>query len=548
MTKHYDVVVVGGGASGCALAARLSENPDMSVLLIEAGPVPGAGETHTGDTQPASSLQSAGSGHDLNWDYPSSLFEGREWKVARGRALGGSMAINGGYFVRAHPGDFAEWAAASGDDPRHSSWSYPNALPILRALETDLDYPDSTLHGRTGPMKIARAWTQSPREGASGPLDDCFLAAALSGGAVWEADKNAGGIPGIGPVPMNSIGGVRLHPGMQYAAPARERPNLEVRGSSRALRLRLHGRRVVGVDVSAAAHGGIAAGVESIDCGEVVLTAGAIATPQLLLLSGIGPAEQLHRHGVSVRADLPGVGQGVSEHPDVSLPLVVRPGVEQTDAAAAFTLSWNFSAGTRRDGAPGGGTRQAAEPRSAERGDIELLLTSVPHSRLFGIETELARRTYSLMVGLQRPESRGLISLRSNSPFTPPSIDYRFLTAEEDLERLRVGMRTAVDVLDAEPVRALLADSAGEHLGAVMDDKATWQRWLRAHIGLRFHTCGSARMGPASRADSVTDSAGVVHGVEGLRVADLSLLPSAPSRGPANTAVFIGEMIARAMA
>ncbi len=205
----------------------------MSVLLIEAGPVPGAGETHTGDSQLTSSLQSVYSGHDLNWDYPSSLFEGRSGRWPAAGPWAGRWPSMG-YFVRAHPGDFAEWAAASGDDPRHSSWSYPNALPILRALETDLDYPDSTLHGRTGPMKIARVWTQSPREGASGPLDDSFLAAALSGGAVWEADKNAGGIPGIGPVPMNSIGGVRLHPGMQYAAPARSGPTWRSGELSRA--------------------------------------------------------------------------------------------------------------------------------------------------------------------------------------------------------------------------------------------------------------------------------------------------------------------------
>ncbi|NDK30212.1 GMC family oxidoreductase N-terminal domain-containing protein [Nesterenkonia haasae] len=547
MAKRYDVVIVGGGASGCALAARLSENPEIAVLLIEAGSVPGAGDAPAKNPHPPGSLRSVGSGHELNWDYPTSLLKGRDWRVARGRALGGSMAINGGYFVRAHPGDFADWAAASGDDPHDSRWSYSNALPILRALETDLDYPDSNLHGETGPMQIARAWTQSPRDGASGPLDEAFLAAALSGGAVWEQDKNAGGTPGIGPVPMNSIQGVRLHPGVQYVAPARMRPNLEVRGNSHALRLRFQGQRVVGVDVRTVTGGSSAAGVETIACGEVVLAAGAIATPQLLLLSGIGPAEQLRRHGLQVRAELPGVGQGVSEHPDINLPLLVRPGVEQTDATTAFTLSWNFSASPRSASLPERQPRHRADLYPAERGDIELLLTSLPHSHLFGIETEVARHTYSLMIGLQRAESRGRISLRSNNPFTPPDIDYRFLTAEEDLARLRIGMRTAVNVLDAEPVRGLLADSARQDLGALVEDAETWSTWLRANIGLRFHTCGSARMGPESRADTVTNSVGMVHGVEGLRVADLSLLPSTPSRGPANTAVFIGEMIARAM-
>lgn len=547
MSRRYDVVVVGAGASGCALAARLSENPERSVLLIEAGPVPAGGEPSPTDAHLAGSLRSAAPGHLLNWDYPSSPVPGRAWGIARGKTLGGSMAINGGYFVRAHPHDFDDWAAASGDHPARSRWSYSNALPILRALETDIDYPEAPLHGGSGPMPIARAWTRRPREGASGPLDEAFLTAALSHGATWESDKNAGGLPGVGPIPMNVVHGVRRHPGMQYVGPAQERPNLEVRGNTHALRVRFRGTRAVGVEVRAAAHRD--APVELIESGEVVLAAGAIATPHLLLLSGVGPATHLRGHGVQVHAERPGVGRGVSEHPDLSLPLLVRPDLRPTHAATAFTLAWNFSTRLEPVDVTGPGAIQQSPGDSTDaRGDIEILLTSLPSSELFGAEGERAGRAYSLMVGLQHAESTGLISLRSKNPSAPPNIDYRLLSAEEDLARLSVGVSRALQLLQAEPMRELLVQPVHERMEALMHDADAWQSWLRANIGLRFHTCGGAQMGPEALDASVTSSSGLVYGVEGLRIADLSLLPRTPSRGPANTAVFIGETIARAMA
>lgn len=507
-------VVVGSGGAGAPLAARLSGDADRAVTMIEAGS--GALEAPA-ELLDGGALRGAAPDHPANWAYPAELAPGVPAVVARGRILDGSTAINGGYFTRAAPSDFGAWAAAGG-----AGWTYERALPLLRALERDLDYGASPVHGDRGPMPVSRP----PQSSAATALRN----AALELGFPDEPDKNAGSAPGIGPVPSNILDGVRVSTAAAYLAGARDR--LEILGDTRVLRVVLEasgeGPRATG---SADRSRPRAIGVETdrgfIEADEVVLAAGAIATPQLLMLSGIGPREHLEEFGIGVAADLP-VGRAFSDHPNLALEWRTARPIVDWDAGFGFPTALNFDSAS---GDPSLG--------SHPQGDLEILLASKPLGFLLtGVRP--AEETLQFLIALQDHSGRGRLSLASADPLDPPRIEYRYLEREEDRRRLRVGVRTAVRLLRSRAFGGVfggLTDLGDAELG---DDDAL-DAWILRRLGTALHTCGTAPMG------EVVDGEGRVRGVDGLRVADTSILPSAPHRGPANTAVFIGELIARRM-
>lgn len=473
-------------------------------------------------------------GHPFSWSYLGHLTPELPYTIARGRVLGGSSAINGGYFVRARPEDFDRWADAAGP-----AWSYERALPVLEAMESDHDFGVNPGHGASGPMPIARP----PQDGV---LASTFAAAARELGFHAEPDKNAPGAQGVGPVPANVIDGVRVNTARVYLAPAGERPNLRIIAGTRVLRVRFGGSRAVGVETESG----------PIDADEVILCAGAIGTPHLLLASGVGPRAQLEALGVRVVSDLP-VGESFSDHPDISVGWKPSRPVFDPSERFAFPTALNFDSS-------GSGAYPA--------GDLEVLLSVKPLGYLLtgstralaggirqvarhplrtlrGVRGVSARRVAAqiahaddlqLIVALQTPEGRGSITLESSNPAAPPRIDYRYLEEPSDLARIRTGIRTAAALLRSEAFTGLL-DRLTELDDATLEDDARLDAWMRGHLGTAIHLCGSAPMGP------VLDGAGRVHGVDGLRVADTSMLPDVPSRGPFATAVFIGEHIARLM-
>jgi predicted dehydrogenase (TIGR03970 family) len=410
--------------------------------------------------------------------------------VPRGRVVGGSSAINGGYFVRAAPADFDGWAAAGND-----LWSYEAVLPAFRRLEDDLDHGGRPVHGVGGPVPVRRPALPSP-------LVDAFAAAVEALGFPPEPDKNAGGEPGWGPIPMNVVDGLRIDAATAYLAP---RPGLVVRSGVQVRRVVVERGRAVGVETDD--------GV--VRAGEVVLSAGAVGSPHLLLLSGIGPAAVLRAAGLAVVADLPGVGAEASDHPDVWLPwtparqLQVPPGTPPLHSAL-------------------------------NTGDLELQpwLTPFPAA---GTGEDLVLR-----VALQREHSRGRLVLDPADPTVLPRIEQRYLTEEADRRRLREGVRLAVELLRAPAVAPLVARRGGPPDDVLADDAAL-DRWLRRSIGTAVHLAGSARMGPDGDAGAVVDQLLRVRGIEGLRVVDTSVLPTTPTRGPAATAVMLGERAAELM-
>jgi choline dehydrogenase len=411
--------------------------------------------------------------------------------VPRGRVGGGSSALYGGSFLRPTRSDVDGWAAAGGE-----LWSWHRLLPVLRRLEADADFPGSPLHGADGPMPVHRPPSPSGIAAA-------WAAAATELGFPAEADKNGDGPPGYGPVPLTVAGGVRVNTAMAYLSPRRGAPGLTVAGGVLVHQVLVEDGRAAGVETDAG----------TVRAGEVVLAAGAVGTPQLLLRSGIGPADELRSAGVDVVADVPGVGRDLGDHPLVYLtwrpaePEVLPPGTLPLAGVLHTT-------------------------------DLELLPWLSPFGRVTGRPE--AGDDLAVGVALMSADSRGRLRLDPTDPGAPPRLEYRYLAGERDRRRLRDGVRLAARLLAAPALAALGAVRTGLPDDVLADDGAL-DGWIRAHLTTAVHLCGTARMGPADDRGAVVDERLRVRGVEGLRIADTSVLPTAPSRGPAAAAVLIGE-------
>ena len=502
MSGDWDVVVVGAGSAGCALAARLAD-AGRRVLLLEAGTDHARPADFPADLRDAATLGATVPGHPANWSFSTELVPGVRAPLPRGRVVGGSSAVNGGYFVRATPADHAGWAAAGND-----LWSLEATLPAWRRLEDDRQYGDRPGHGSGGPVPVSR-----PRGGSA--LTAALAAAAAELGVPYEPDKNAGAPPGWGPLPLSVDGGLRVNAAMAYLSPRRGSPLLAVRGGVRVRRVLVERGRAVGVDTDTG----------PVRAAEVVLAAGAVGSPHLLLLSGIGPAAQLRAHGLAVAVDAPGVGADLSDHPLVYLPWVPVDGLPEGD--------WPL---------PLHSVLNATSSDSPVPGDLEVLPWLRPWGRVVpGGGGD--HRTLSVAAGLYREESRGRLSLASADPAAAPRIAHGYLATAADRRRLREAVRLAGALLRTRALAPLVAGRPGPDDDVLADDAAL-DGWIRAGLTTAVHLTGGARMGPDGDPGAVVDQHLRVRGLDGLRVADTSVLPEVPTRGPAATAVMVGERAA----
>lgn len=494
-----DVIVVGAGGAGAPLAARLAAR-GARVLLLEAGPVPAPHASRDG-----ASLAAAVPGHPLAAAYPGTLTAGRDHTVVRGRVAGGSTAINGGYFRRPRLHDLDDWAAAAADE----RWSAAMTLPLWAAIEADREFGDAVGHGTAGPMPVSRGSLEHPVSAA-------LLAAGLDLGLPHDADQNASpeGAPGIGPTPTNTRDGERWSTARAWLDPAP--PGVTVSGGCTVLRVLIDRGRATGVEVL------VDGRVEVVGAGRVVLCAGAIESPQLLVRSGIGPAALLTDGGVPVVHEAP-VGVQLHDHPQVVLRFTVPPSALAHPVEAALGVSAHGSSG-------------------AGVGDLEVLSVLHPLGRMLGTAPDDTH--LSLLVSPLRATGRGTLSLDPRPDGAPPRLDFRYAETDDDRAGLRSAVRLAATLLASDPMRQLGA--VPEHPALLALDDAELDAWVLARLSTALHSCGTTPMG-TDPMTSVVDGRGAVHGVAGLHVADLGILPTTPTSGPSASAVLVGHVIADAL-
>jgi choline dehydrogenase-like flavoprotein len=536
---EFDVVIVGSGSSGGALAARLSEDPQRSVLLLEAGPVVGSVEELPEEIRRADRLAAAFPGHPNNWNLVGNLTPQLRFPIPRGKIMGGSSSINGALFTRGAREDFDSWEALG-----NPAWSWERVLPFFKKLEDDRDFQDDH-HGVGGPITVVR---ESPER--MSPITEGFMEACDQLGFPEERDKNAPGPPGIGLVPCNIRDGIRISTAIAYLIPNLSRPNLHIRGNAYVRRVIFDGTRATGVEVE------VDGRHEVIRGGEIVLSAGAIKSPHLLLLSGIGPAEELRALGIPVVQDLPAVGKDFTDHPDVLVHYRAVEGLPSDPDMFMAQAMLNYTA-------DGSETVGGMEIFPVVKNLRAQLLGSSRSSWLRGIR-DIARRPlrtlrsfrgvsvgkalddamqqsqYRILVNVQQEESRGELRIVSSDPSVPPQLDYNYFSHPLDRKWAREGVRMVLEMLESTSMRQLVVKRTSPEQEDLSSD-AAMDRWISKSMGTAFHTSGTCKMGRQSDPATVVDETCRVHGLDRLRVIDTSIMPKVVRRGPNATAVMIGE-------
>lgn len=521
--KAFDYVIIGGGSAGCVLANRLSADPAVRVLLVEAG-----GRDWSPIIRAPGGLLPIMLSGAFAWRYtstPQRHLDNRTLYLPRGKVLGGGSSINGMVYDRGPPHDYDQWQALG-----NQGWSFAEVLPYFRRAET-YEPGANDYHGGSGPLHVSR-----PR--VKHPLACAFVEAGVQAGFPYNEDTNGARREGFGPVDITVSGGQRASTASAYLRPARERPNLSVVTGAHVVRLLAEGRRTVGVAFRKGRNEHTVRAER-----EVIVSAGAINTPQLLMLSGVGPADHLREHGITPLVDLPGVGQNLQDHLAVTVkhralqPISMFKYFSPLRGAAALGQYMLFRTGPLAD--PGlEATAFVKSDPSLPEPDIKLLFVMALY-RNHGREI-IPDHGFYAHINCVRPESRGSVRLASADPATPPLIDQNYLDDPRDLHVTRRGIEIAREVFAQRAFDPFRGEELEPGPGAA--SATDLDAFIRAKADADYHSVGTARMGHDALA--VVDERLRVHGVEGLRVVDASIMPTLVGANTNMSVIMIAEKAA----
>lgn len=528
-TTNFDYIIVGAGSAGCVLANRLSNNPDNKILLIEAGP-----ENNALSLKMPAAVLSNLKGTKHNWAFkgePEPELNGRQLQHDRGKTLGGSSSINGMLYIRGHALDYEGWRQSGCE-----GWSYADVLPYFKHMESYGGGGDE-FRGSDGPLTI-------PQTKPTEPLALAFVKAGEQAGYPVTEDISGFRQEGFGSLDSTVYNGERLSTARAYLDPARSRPNLTIVTEAHVQRIAMNGKTATGVIYNDRNGQTITSNATK----EVILCAGAVGSPHLLMLSGIGPANHLQSMGIDVVKDLPGVGQNLNEHPDfvlkfkcekpVSLWPKTRPfgkiaaGVQWLLTRKGICASNHFDVVGCIRSAPG-----------VEYPDLQLVLSPI------AVDDEtwapLQEHAFQIHVGLMQAHSRGTIELRDANPASPPRILVNYLKDKRDRDLMRIGIRLIRELVE----QPAFAEYKGDEIypGADAQTDAQLDEYLNEGIATQWHLSGTARMGSGTDNGAVVDADGKVHGIANLRVVDASIMPTVTNGNTNCPTMMIAEKLSDAI-